>query len=217
MQQHRYCVVHPLTGRYAYLSVNFEDGVKVEQNNDFNSAALNAWYATKLERDKHLFSISSVGLGLLVTLATTIGFNSIYAAIMFCLAVFAFLACICAVLWIFNANADHLVKVVAGSDESSLLLSILDRTAWISFLLGMVFSVILSVFSAIDNVNKEPIMSDNKTTETTPTSIAGMESFNEITNMRNAMAQSSSQNTSNPQQPTASTQTNQTTNSQPSE
>ncbi|EOG1477307.1 hypothetical protein ACK3GY_004802, partial [Vibrio parahaemolyticus] len=200
-----------------YLSVNFEDGVKMEQNNDFNAAALNAWYATKLERDKHLFSISSVGLGLLVTLATTIGFNSIYAAIMFCLAVFAFLACICAVLWIFNANADHLVKVVAGSDEPSQLLSILDRTAWISFLLGMVFSVILGVFSAIDNVNKEPIMSDKKTTETTFTGI-GMDSFNEIANMRKAMQQqSSSQNTSNPQQPTASTQTNQTTNSKPSE
>ncbi|HIF5828865.1 TPA: hypothetical protein ACY4P9_004811 [Vibrio parahaemolyticus] len=189
----------------------------MEQNNDFNAAALNAWYATKLERDKHLFSISSVGLGLLVTLATTIGFNSIYAAIMFCLAVFAFLACICAVLWIFNANADHLVKAVAGSDEPSQLLSILDRTAWISFLLGMVFSVILGVFSAIDNVNKEPIMSDKKTTEITFNGFS-MESFNKIANMRKAMQQqSSSQNTSNPQQPTASTQTNQTTNSKPSE
>ncbi len=189
----------------------------MEKNNDFNAAALNAWYATKLEKDKHLFSISSIGIGLLVTLATTIGFNSIYVVIMFCLAVFAFLACICAVLWIFNANAHYLVKVVAGSDEPSQLLFILDRTAWISFLLGIVFSVILGVFSAIDNVNKEPIMSDKNTTETTLTSI-GMDSFNEIINLRNAMQQqSSSQNTSNSQQPTTSTQTNQTTNSKPSE
>ncbi len=190
----------------------------MEQNNDFNAAALNAWFATKLERDKHLFSISSVGLGLLVTLATTIAFNSIYSAIMFCLAVFAFLACICAVLWIFNANADHLEKAVAGSDEPSQLLSILDRTAWISFLLGMVFSVILGVFSAIDNVNKEPIMSDKKATETTLTSIDGMESFNGIAKMRKAMQQQpSSPSTSNPPQPTSSPQTNQPTNSKPSE
>lgn len=190
----------------------------MEQNNEFNAATLSAWYATKLERDKHLFSISSVGLGLLITLATAIGFSSIYAVIMFCLAVFTFLVCICAVLWIFNANGDHLIKVVEGSDELSQLLSILDSTAWISFLLGMVFSVILGVFSAIDNVNKESIMSDKETNQTTFTSISiSMDSFNEIVSMRKAMQHKHSNQNASGSQPAKNTQTTQTNNSKSSE
>ncbi|WIG82415.1 hypothetical protein KFZ68_07015 [Photobacterium damselae] len=121
---------------------------------EFRAAAYNAFYATKLERDKHLFSISSAGLGFLITLATTIGFSDIYAITVFFLAIVSFLVCICAVLYIFTANADHLVSVMEGSSESSKLLSRLDFTALLSFVLGMIFSVFIGLFPVIDALYK---------------------------------------------------------------
>ncbi|HDM8135386.1 TPA: hypothetical protein P0E15_004975 [Vibrio harveyi] len=168
----------------------------MDDNKDFNLVTLEAWYATKLERDKHLFSISSVGLGLLVTLATSVGISSFYSGVAFCLASFSFLICICTVLWIFNANAHHLMEVVQGKDDSSQLLSILDKTAVSAFLLAIVFSMTLGVFSAFDKLSKESSMTDNKQNKTTFTCTA-MDSFNGVVSMRKAM-----------QQPTPSTNTN---------
>ncbi|EJF1759380.1 hypothetical protein ACX843_003574 [Vibrio cholerae] len=189
----------------------------MDQNKEFNTAALNAWYATKLERDKHLFSISSVGIGVLVTLVTTVGLKNYYAAIIFFLAVFAFFSAICAILWIFNANADYLVAVVSGSDEPSLLLAILDRIALSSFLLGMIFSVIFGIFSAIDNINKEPVMSGENKAVYTNTPTVARESYNGINKMRKPMQDQSPNQASLSPTPSPSQQANQPTESNPSE
>ncbi|MGP7732863.1 hypothetical protein [Oceanimonas smirnovii] len=124
----------------------------MSDDSEFNLAALNAWYATRLERDKHLFSVSSLGLGILVTLATSIGFSDFPSLVVFALAAICFLLCISSVLWIFHENSNYLMKVVNGSDERSKLLSALDNIAVSSFLLGMIFSVLLGLFSLVSKL-----------------------------------------------------------------
>jgi len=138
-----------------------------EKDIAFYSATVNAWYTTRFEKDKHLLSLSSGGIALLVTLATAIGTANGCTAAMYILAVFCFLICISSVLVIFGRNAEHLGKVVRGNVERDPVLGLLDKTASASFIFGVVFTLLVGVFSGIENFRlKEAIMakdSDRKT------------------------------------------------------
>jgi hypothetical protein len=80
--------------------------VENEKEVTFYSATLNAWYSTKLERDKNLLGLSSAGIALLVTLATAMGISDLKSVVVYVLAILCFLVCIVCVLTIFERNAS---------------------------------------------------------------------------------------------------------------
>ena len=167
-----------------------EDSYK-EKDVAFYSATLSAWYTTKFEKDKHLLSLSAAGIGLLVTLATAVGVANYYTAIVYVLAVVSFLVCILAVISIFGRNADHLERLVAGADEQDNVLSILDGVASASFVIGIVFTLFVGLFSGIDNFSKqECIMSDNSNKMVDTSSNRESRSVNGATNLRPSKPQS---------------------------
>ena len=61
------------------MSDEIEDQKRVE----FYSAGLAAWYATRLEHDKSLLTLSAGGIGLLMTLMTTVGVSSAESLVLY--------------------------------------------------------------------------------------------------------------------------------------
>tara|TARA_Y100001001_G_scaffold158769_1_gene178757 strand:+ start:504 stop:1070 length:567 start_codon:yes stop_codon:yes gene_type:complete len=126
-----------------------------EKDVAFYSATLSAWYTTKFEKDKHLLSLSTAAIGLLVTLVTTIGTSEVCTAAMYILAVLAFLICVLTILAIFDRNSKHLEDLVKETDDRDQLLSTLDKVASSSFVLGIMFTLLVGLFSGIENHRKE--------------------------------------------------------------
>lgn len=130
----------------------------------FYEATVTAWYTTRFEKDKHLLSLSSAAIAVLVTLITAVGVKSPYTGVMYSLAVFSFLICILTVLSVFGRNAKYLESVVQGSDKNDPALAIMDKISKTSFILGIVFTLLVGLFSGIDDLNRqENEMSKGKT------------------------------------------------------
>lgn len=150
---------------------------------EFYSASVNAWYSSSLEHDKSLLTLSAGGIGLLITLLTTVGLKSYVALVLYTLAIFCFVVCLISVLKIFNGNRIHIVKLFQGEDNlDNPDLERLDRVAIWSFILGVIFSAIVGITTAYQQFSKkETSMADNKSKATR--SIA-QDSFDGVQNLR---------------------------------
>ena len=130
---------------------------------EYYAAQVNAWLNTKFEHDKSLLTLSAGGLGLLITLVSTIGIKSIESLIVYIIALMAFVICLGTLLWIFKRNAKHLEDVVNGKVDGDSLLVILDNVAIASFLIGVLFSSVIGIFTAFYSYNeKEDVLADDK-------------------------------------------------------
>lgn len=190
-----------------------EEEITYEKKIAWYAAGLDAWYATRLEHDKSLLTLSAGGIGLLITLESTVGIQSLTAVICFPLAILAFIACVGAVLLIFKGNSDHLEKVVHGKEENSFRLAVLDRIALCAFFAGVVFSSAVIFSGAVRSVeNRASNMKDGKQTSVyTADSINGIHrmkpvdkisrSFNGAVNMAPASQQGTGQPQTGSSQP----------------
>lgn len=127
---------------------------------EFYSVTLSNWYTTRIELDKHLLSLSSLGIALLVTLITTVGISNIKSMIAYGVASLSFLVTIFVVLEIFKQNAEYLSAVI--NDEEPKSIKILDDIAKKSFLIGIAFMLLGAIFSSLDSFNEMEVMSDDK-------------------------------------------------------
>lgn len=123
-----------------------------EKEVEFYSAAVNAWFGTRLEHDRSLLTLSAGGVGLLVTLLSTVGIHSVESLILYIVALISFLICLSVVLCIFKRNAAYLQAVINGSNDSDPLLGILDTAAISSFVLGALLSSIIGVAIAVHSI-----------------------------------------------------------------
>jgi hypothetical protein len=131
------------------------------------AAALDAWYGTRLEHDKSLLTLSTAGIGLLITLASTVGIPSRTALAFSSLAILAFIVCLVAVLFIFRGNSDHLEDVVHGRKERSRKLAVLDWIEIYAFLTGVILSCFVGFVSAAHSAETKGVkMADVKKTTT---------------------------------------------------
>lgn len=133
---------------------------------EFYSANLNAWFNTRFEHDKSLLTLSAGGVGLLITLISTVGVRSIETLILYFFSLFCFILCLGALLWIFRRNAKHLEDVVRETAINDPLLNILDRIAVASFMLGVLLAAIIGVSTAVHSyIEKARIMTDREPAE----------------------------------------------------
>ena len=132
------------------------DEIDDQKRVEFYSAGLTAWYNTRLEHDKSLLTLSAGGIGLLMTLMTTVGVSSAESLVLYICALVAFLVCLAAVLVIFKKNADHLEEVISGTgQQNDPALSRLDAVRTWSFAFGVAFSVVIGISAAIHSYGKE--------------------------------------------------------------
>lgn len=132
---------------------------------EFYSASVNAWYNTQLEHDKNLLTLSAGGIGLLITLLTTVGVSSVEGFFLYVLALFCFVLCVGSVLVIFKQNGKYIEYLVKGDvPPNNPLLQSLDSVAIYSFAFGVVFAAVVGVAAAITSFqNKESVMASKPT------------------------------------------------------
>jgi hypothetical protein len=149
---------------------------------EWYAAGLAAWYGTRLEHDKSLLTLAAGGIGLLISLVSAFGVESVESLILFTLALAAFILCVSAVLWIFKRNSKHIEDAVGQQKGNDPVLAVLDNVAVSTFLAGVVLSSILGIAVAVHSFEtKRTSMSVEKKT-TGPVVVIG-DSVNGINNM----------------------------------
>lgn len=139
----------------------------------YYSAMLNAWLTTKLERDKHLLSLATFALGLIVTLATTVGFKNPYSQILVLSSAICFCFTVFSILRIFEVNAEIVTSTLKNNEEQSKAnqksLTRLDIVASVNFKVGVVLLFLAAISVVITTSGKETQMNTNKPQQTTDT------------------------------------------------
>ncbi len=134
-----------------------------EKEVEYYAAKVNAWFNTKLERDKSLLVLSAGAIGLLVTLLTTVGVNSFELLFFFVASMVSFVICIVTVLAIFSRNAKYLEGLIAGERANDSVLGFLDSLSIFTFILGVILASIIGLATAMNNIiSKEITMSEKK-------------------------------------------------------
>jgi hypothetical protein len=143
------------------------------------SASVSAWFNSALEHDKSLLTLSAGGIGLLVTLLTTVGVSSSEGLILYSLAIAFFVSTIGCVLFVFKRNKTHIENVIAGSSvDSDRVLTRLDTAAATGFGLGVVFSALIGIAAAANSFTDRSVEMSNKER------INILESFNNLARLQ---------------------------------
>lgn len=127
-------------------NTSVEDQKKVA----FYGSMVEAWIATRMEKDRTLLTLSVGGVGLLATLLTTVGASSRCELLLYGLAGASFIgAAICAIS-IFEGNARHLREVITknvSGDDPSLVRR--DTILFLLFLAGVVFTAFVGASAGL--------------------------------------------------------------------
>lgn len=122
---------------------------------EYYATQANAWVNTRMERDKSLLTLSAGGIGLLVTLLTTRGVESIYALALYVLAILCFIACLGSLIAILTINSGYIEKVIQGTAKRSIHLRALDHIALTSFSMGVILSLVIGLSTGIDSLQNK--------------------------------------------------------------
>lgn len=164
---------------------------------EFYASSVNAWFGTSLEHDKSVLTLSAGGIGLLITLLTTVGLSSAEALVLYIFAIFCFLVALISVLLVFRLNRIHIKQILAGEQtgEDPKLAKIDAVVLW-SFCLGMLFATIIGISSAINSYSQqgEKMTKDTKNTaqpgllKESVNGAAGLQSGTDFTKSFNGVA-----------------------------
>jgi hypothetical protein len=112
---------------------------------------LRAWIETRMERDRTLVALSSAGIGLLVTILTTVGAPRAWMLFLYLGSFFGFLATIWASIRIYQLNSDKLELEIRGTESPGykpINLAPYDRFSVGAFLFGVVFAISIGLSAA---------------------------------------------------------------------
>lgn len=186
----------------------------------FFAASVEAWCNSSLEHDKSIFALSAGGIGLLITLLTTVGPSSVTILWLYALGVVCFLTSLITLLMIFRRNQNHIVQILNNNTDEDPTLKRLDLLVLWAFGIGVCFAAAVGVLSAINTYEtklkdaKEKTVKDNGKHPERLGSLEGMatlkKSFTGISNLRPSGAGSpSSSPTPAPAQPSQPSQPSQ--------
>lgn len=143
-----------------------EQGQESGKDIAYYSAILNARISTNMERDKAILTLSSAGIGLIVTLLTTVGVSNLLNAFLLASAIIAFLAAIWFAIIIFEFNGDYLDADLDEDEPRRRLeqrrLRKIDRCIKWSFVVGALLLISAGITSAYDQSLNQNAMSDKE-------------------------------------------------------
>ena len=135
---------------------------------EYYAASINAWFNTSLEHDKSLLALSAGGIGLLLTLLTTVGLSSAEALILYIGAIASFVVALVVILFVFRRNRTHIEDILSGKSTSSdPLLAILDVAALWAFGIGVVFTAFIGIAAAVHSYSTKEKTMVNETVKKT--------------------------------------------------
>lgn len=154
-----------------------------EKEVQWYSAAVNAWFSTRMEHDRSLLTLSAGAIGLLITLLSTVGVNSVEGALLYGAAMLSFLVSLASALWIFKRNGIHLTEIIRSNATGDPVLRMLDAVAIGSFFFGVVLSSIIGISAAAHSLQLSEVgMSGEQKTQDQSQNLH--ESFNGAASMR---------------------------------
>jgi amino acid transporter len=118
----------------------------------YYGALVNGWIDTKMERDKSLLTLSAGGLGVLITLLSTIGVKELSELILYALASLCFVLTIILCVIIFSRNANYLEKVLKGFQGDDPILTWADRLNSYAFIMAIIFSALIGLTMIIRHI-----------------------------------------------------------------
>jgi hypothetical protein len=116
-----------------------------------------------MEHDKTLVTVSSAGIGLLVTLAAIQGVRSVFEIVSFVIGLIGFVVCINVALKLYRLNST-LIESELRSSELKPNLKTYDRLALASFMIGVVCLCTVGISAMIYRYfeNKESRMANDE-------------------------------------------------------
>jgi hypothetical protein len=148
-----------------------EDSLTAQKKVEHYAATVNAWYATALEHDKSLFVLAGGGIGIMISLLTTVGFETYWVLPLFLAAICAFLNCLHYLLKIFEGNRHYLEALIHGRhQEADSNLKHWDKIAKNSFYFGVIFATAVGMAVAglkiqAQQKEKEKVSSQDKASQ----------------------------------------------------
>lgn len=144
------------------------NSVKPSDNDDAKSVAhyqtlLAAWINVNLERDRTLMTLATAGIGLLVTILTAVGIQSLWIMALYAGAFIGFLGTIGFSFQLYRANAQTLSNEITQTVSGRPNLRGLDQKAMWSFVVGVALSISMGVASAIHSLTLESDMEERST------------------------------------------------------
>lgn len=139
---------------------------------EYYSAAVTAWFGTALEYDKSLLTLSAAGIGLHLTLLTTVGLRSAEGLVLYIGLIVCFTASLLAILRVFRLNQKHIEDIISGRvTGSDPGLARLDLFAIVSFGAGVVLTAIVGISAAVYSYSEKEISVANnaKPSKSAPT------------------------------------------------
>lgn len=182
------------------------DEIDDQKKIEFYAASVSAWYESSLEHDKSLLTLSAGGIGLLITLLTTVGLGTAEALVLYVGAIISFVISLVSVLFVFRGNKKHIEDILSGKNQGTdPVLSKLDGTAIWSFGIGVVFTAVIGISAAIHSFTSKENTMANETTKTTQ-AVPLHESFNGAANLQSGTDLGQSFNGAGNLQPQQTTQ-----------
>lgn len=140
--------------------------IENQKHVEYYAASVNAWFNTSLEHDKSLFTLSAGGIGLLLTLLTTVGLSSAEALILYIGAIVSFVVALVAILVVFRRNRTHIEDILSGKSTSNdSLLTKLDAMALWAFGIGVLFTAIIGIAAAVHSYSTMEKIMTNETAQ----------------------------------------------------
>src|SRR5574340_292490 len=150
---------------------------------EYYAASVNAWFNTSLEHDKNLLALSAGGIGLLLTLLTTVGLSSAEFLILYIGAIVSFVVALVAILIVLRRNRTYIENTLLGKSSNDPLLAKLDLAALFAFGIGVVFTAIIGIAAAVHSYSTMEKAMANETTKKTDTVAL---SFNGASNLQSS-------------------------------
>jgi hypothetical protein len=149
-----------------------QDAEQSAKNVAFYAALVDAWVATRMEKDKTLLTLATGGVGLLVTLLTTVGPSSGTQLWLYGLAGTCFGVAVVAAICVFDRNSHHLLDVIQngtkGDDER---LQLLDQIVFLSFVTGMVLTGAIALSAGYSHMHRKGAAMTQESREITMTTV----------------------------------------------
>lgn len=163
------------------------DEIAHQKEVEYYASSVNAWFNTSLEHDKSILTLAAGGIGLLITLLTTVGLSSAEALVLYVGAITSFLVALVSVLVVFRRNRTYIEQVLAGkAGANDPMLARADSIALWAFGVGVVFTAVIGIATAIHSYTSKEKSMANETTKPTQT-VPLRESFNGATNLQPSM------------------------------
>ena len=122
--------------------------IEIEWKLQWRSILFNKWLESRRDLDKSLLTLSAGGIGLLITLFSVMHEDlTLLAVVPGILALSSFLMAVIVLVNIMRIDADRIL--VAYKENKELPNENLNQKAYLSFLAGIVFSILYAVIATV--------------------------------------------------------------------